>query len=51
MHAEVYRWFADTSGLGQAEQTARLMDPKPAAEEEDVADAIVLWEERCNRLA
>ena len=51
MYAEVYKWFTETSGLGLAEQTARLMDPKPAAKEEDVAEAIELWEERCNRLA
>ena len=51
MYAEVYKWFTETSGLGLAEQTARLMDPKPAAKEEEVAEAIELWEERCNRLA
>ena len=51
MYAEVYKWFTETSGLGLAEQTARLMDPKPAAKEEDVAEAIELWEERCNILA
>ena len=33
MYAEIYRWFAATSGLGLAEQAARLMDPKPAASE------------------
>ena len=27
MYAEVYKWFTETSGLGLAEQTARLMDP------------------------
>ena len=27
------------------------MDSEPAAKEEDVAEAIELWEERCNRLA
>ena len=51
MYAEVYKWFTGTSGLGLAEQTARLMDPKPAAKEEDVAEATEMWEERCNRLA
>ena len=51
MYAEVHKWFTETSGLGLAEQTARLMDPKPAAKEEHVAEAIELWEERCNRLA
>ena len=43
MYAEVYKWFTETSGLGLAEQTARLMDPKPAAKEDDVAVAIELW--------
>ena len=40
MYAEVYKSFTETSGLGLADQTARLMDPKPAAKEEEVAEAI-----------
>ena len=28
---EVYKWFAETSGLGLMEQAARRMQPKPAA--------------------
>ena len=51
MYAEVYRWFTETSGLGLAEQAALLMNPKAAAKEEEIAVAIELWEERCNRLA
>ena len=51
MYAEVYRWFTETSGLGPADQAAQLMNPKAAAKEEDIANAIELWEERCNRLA
>ena len=31
MYAEVYKWFIETSGLGLAEQTALLIDLKPAA--------------------
>ena len=51
MYAEVYRWFTETSGLGLAEQSAQLMNPKAAAKEEDIAAAIELWEERSSRLA
>ena len=51
MYAEVYRWFTETAGLGLAEQAAQLMNPKAAAKEEDIANAIELWEERSNRLA
>ena len=29
MYVEAYKWFTETSGLGFAEQTARLMDPSP----------------------
>ena len=50
-HAEGYRGFTDTSGLGLAEQTAQLMNPKTAAMEEDIPGAIELWEERSSRLA
>lgn len=31
MYADVCRWFTKTSGLGLAEQTAKLMNPKAAA--------------------
>ena len=51
MYAGAYHWFTQTSGLCLAEQTDRLLDPKPSAKEEEVAQAIELWEERCNRLA
>ena len=40
MYAEVYRWFTETSGLGFMEQAAKLMDPKQAAKEEGVVEAI-----------
>ena len=33
------------------EQTALMMNPKPAAKEEDIAEAIEMWEEKVNRLA
>ena len=34
MYAEVYKWFTETSGQGLMEQTALMMNPKPAAKEE-----------------
>ena len=51
MYAEVYRWFTETSGLGLMEQAAKLMQPKQATNEEDIAEAIDPWEEKINRLA
>ena len=51
MYAEVYKWFTETSGQGLMEQTALMMNPKPAAKEEDIAEAIEMWEEKVNRLA
>ena len=51
MYAEVYKWFTETSGQGLMEQTALMMNPKPAAKEEEIAEAIEMWEEKVNRLA
>ena len=51
MYAEVYKWFTETSGQGPMEQTALMMNPKPAAKEEDIAEAIEMWEEKVSRLA
>ena len=51
MYAEVYRWFTEESGLRLMGQAAKLMDPKTAAKEVDVAEAIEQWEEKVNRLA
>ena len=51
MYAEVYKWFTETSGQGLMEQTARMMNPKQAAKEEDIAESIEMWEEKVNRLA
>ena len=51
MYAEVYKWFTETSGLGLMEQAGLLMNPKPAAKEEEIAEAIEMWEEKVNRLA
>merc|ERR1712025_1271692 len=51
MHADVYKWFTETSGLGFMEQAALLINPKAASKEEEVAEAIEVWEEKVNRLA
>ena len=51
MYAEVYKWFTETSGLGLMEQSAKLMQPALAGKEEEIAEAIELWEEKMNRLA
>ena len=48
MYAEVYKWFTDISGLGLTEQAGLFMNPKPAAQEEDIAGAIEVWEEKVN---
>ena len=51
MYVEVYRWLTETSGLGLAEQTAQLMNPKAASKEEDIAECLEAWDQICNRLA
>ena len=49
MYAEVNRWFTETSGLGLAEQTSQLMNPKTVSKEEYIPGAIELWEEKSSR--
>ena len=51
MYAEVYQWFTETSGLGLAEQAARLMDPKAAGSEAVISEAIEAWIAKTDRLA
>ena len=51
MYAEVYKWFTETSGLGLMEQVAKAMNPNQAAKEENIAEAIEMWEDKMNRLA
>ena len=51
MYAEVCRWSTETSGLGLVGQAAKLMDPKRASKEADVAEAIEQWEEKVKRFA
>ena len=41
----------ENSGLGLAEQAARLMDPGPTRKEENVAEERELWQEKAHRLA
>ena len=43
--------ITETSSLGLIGQAAKLMDPKQASKEADVAEAIEQWEEEVNRLA
>ena len=50
MYAEVYKLFTDTSGLGLMEQASKLMHPKQAIREDEVAEAIEAWLKRVNRL-
>ena len=39
-YAVVYRWFSETIGLGLAEQTVHLRNPKAANKDEYIAIAI-----------
>ena len=50
MYAEVCKWFTETSGLGLMEQSSKLMHPKQASGEDEVAEANEAWLERVNRL-
>jgi len=47
----VYEWFTETSSLRFMDQATKLMHPKQAAKEEDIAEVIELWEEKGNCLA
>ena len=48
MYAEIYKFFTETSGRGLREEVRKLMKPKQAAKEENVAEEIELWEEKMN---
>ena len=43
MCAEVSQWFAETSGLGLAEQAACLMDAEAVGYEAVISEAIQAW--------
>ncbi len=45
-YAILYRWFAEISGMGLAEQARRLMQPETPKKEVDMAQAIEEWEFR-----
>ena len=51
MYLDVYKWFTETSGLGLAEQSARLMNPSPAKREDEIAERVEEWVQKCDRLA
>ena len=51
MYVEVYTWLTETSGQGLMEQTALMTNPKQPVKEDDIAEAIEMWEEKVNRLA
>ena len=51
MYALAYKWFTETSGLGLAEQANKLMDPKAARSESEIAERVEEWEEKVSRLA
>ena len=41
----------ETSGLGLSAQASKLMDPNPVKKEEDIADQLEEWVQKCDRLA
>ena len=43
-------WFTEVSGQGLAEQAKRLMQPDTPKKEEDMAEALDNWEDKCKRL-
>ncbi len=49
-YGSLYRWFADVSGLGLAEQARMLMHPSPPKCEEGVADHVEMWQDKMRRL-
>ena len=51
MYVEVYKWFTETSGIGLAEQAGSLRNIAQVKKEDDVAEAIELWEEKLRRSA
>ena len=50
-YLNVYKWFTETSGLGLAEQAAKLMNPQAAKNNYEIAEKVEEWEEKCSRLA
>ena len=50
-YLNVYKWFTETSGLGLAEQSNKLMNPPPAKKEDEIAERVEEWTQQCDRLA
>ena len=50
MYADIYKWSTNTSGLGLAEQAAKLITPAQAKKDEYLAEKLEAWEEKCNRM-
>ena len=50
-YLNVYKWFTETSGLGLAEQSNKLMNPSPAKKEDEIAERVDEWAQQCGRLA
>ena len=46
----VYRWFADVSGMGLAEQARRLTHPDPPKREDELAEYVETWQGKTRRL-
>ncbi len=46
----LYRWFADVSGLGLAEQARISMHPDPTKKDEELAKNVELWQGEMRRL-
>ena len=49
MFAEVYKFSTETSGRGLSQEVMKLMKPKQAAKEANIAEEIEAWEEHMNR--
>ncbi len=46
----LYRWFADVSGLGLAEQARILMHPAPPERDEELVGHMGMWQDKIRRL-
>jgi hypothetical protein len=49
-HGVLYRWVANVSGLGLAEQARMLMQPAPPKPEEELAEHVEMWQDKMRRL-
>ena len=51
MYAVIYKWFTETSGQGVVEQSMKLVYHDQAKREDQIAETIEAWKEKCIRLA